>query len=56
VDQVAASTDPRCGLGLISMEERISIVGGEFSTASTPGQGTSIQIRVPYKENGDEQN
>lgn len=56
VEQVPAATDGRRGLGLISMEERVSIVGGEFSLTSLPGQGTTIHIRVPIKENGDDAN
>jgi len=36
------------GLGLISMQERIYLVGGEFAIETTPGVGTSIQARVPW--------
>jgi PAS domain S-box-containing protein len=39
-------TDRR-GLGLISMRERLQLVGGEFSIKSNPGCGTSIRARVP---------
>jgi PAS domain S-box-containing protein len=35
------------GLGLISMRERIHLVGGEFNIASSPGKGTRIVARVP---------
>jgi PAS domain S-box-containing protein len=38
----------RRGLGLISMRERIQLVGGEFSVESEPGCGTTIRARVPY--------
>ena len=38
------------GLGLASMEERVRLVGGELSISSSPGQGTSIQVRVPWPE------
>jgi PAS domain S-box-containing protein len=34
------------GLGLISMSERMHLVGGEFEIASTPGQGTRIVARA----------
>ncbi len=35
------------GLGLISMRERIHLIGGEFQIFSTPGQGTRITARAP---------
>ncbi len=35
------------GLGLISMRERVNLIGGEFVINSTPGDGTSIHARVP---------
>ena len=35
------------GLGLISMRERIHLVGGEFNIRSRPGQGTQITARAP---------
>jgi signal transduction histidine kinase len=46
VDHV--STEPACGgLGLVSMRERATLVGGDFHIESAPGQGTSIYIRLP---------
>jgi PAS domain S-box-containing protein len=35
------------GLGLISMRERMQLVGGEFFIESKPGHGTTIRARVP---------
>jgi len=35
------------GLGLVSMEERAHLAGGEVEIATRPGQGTSIGVRVP---------
>jgi PAS domain S-box-containing protein len=35
------------GLGLISMRERIHLIGGEFQIWSRPGQGTRITARAP---------
>jgi PAS domain S-box-containing protein len=35
------------GLGLISMRERIHLIGGHFQICSTPGQGTRITARAP---------
>ena len=42
-----AAGRPRAGLGLASMEERVRLVGGELFISSSPGQGTSIQVRGP---------
>ena len=39
----------RSGLGLISMRERLQMVGGEFEVKSKPGAGTKIYARVPIK-------
>jgi PAS domain S-box-containing protein len=38
------------GLGLVSMRERLHLLGGEMSVRSSPGGGTSIDARVPLKE------
>ena len=35
------------GLGLVSMEERVLVVGGEFAIDSTPGKGTRVRVAVP---------
>jgi signal transduction histidine kinase/HAMP domain-containing protein len=48
--QVTAAQDPACGFGLLSMEERMSAVGGQFFLTSLPGQGTTIELRVPLQE------
>jgi two-component system CheB/CheR fusion protein len=37
------------GLGLISMEERVRLVGGTLTIDSEPGKGTRVQARVPLK-------
>ena len=38
---------PSGHLGLVSMRERATLVGGEFDVESAPGEGTSVLIRVP---------
>lgn len=38
------------GLGLVSMEERVVLLGGCFEVRSEPGEGTRIQIRLPLRE------
>jgi signal transduction histidine kinase len=35
------------GLGLISMRERLRLVGGHFSIDSEPDRGTRIRVRIP---------
>jgi len=35
------------GLGLVSMRERLNLVGGEISIDSRPSGGTRIDVRVP---------
>lgn len=47
--EVARSTDRRRGLGLVGMQERVGLLGGEFSLDSAPGVGTQISIRVPVE-------
>jgi signal transduction histidine kinase len=37
------------GLGLISMRERIYLLGGVFIIDSTVGFGTNVQAVVPFK-------
>jgi signal transduction histidine kinase len=36
-----------CGLGLISMQERLRLVGGEPSVEFEPTHGTRIPARIP---------
>jgi PAS domain S-box-containing protein len=35
------------GVGLVSMRERVALVGGTFSIVSSPGSGTEINVHVP---------
>lgn len=37
------------GLGLLGMQERSKIIGGEFELESELGKGTTIYVRVPVK-------
>jgi signal transduction histidine kinase len=39
------------GLGLISMRERVHLIGGEFTIDSTPGAGTRIWAQTPLLVN-----
>jgi signal transduction histidine kinase len=47
-DQVLPATTR--GLGLLGMQERIELLGGDLEISSEPGNGTQIHIRVPIKE------
>jgi signal transduction histidine kinase len=38
------------GLGLLGMQERIELLGGDLEIDSTPGAGTQIHIRIPIEE------
>ena len=40
------------GLGLISMEERVRLVNGNFTIRSQPGQGTTVEVFVPLRSKG----
>ncbi len=39
--------EPKGGLGLISMKERVRLVGGSLSIQSTAGAGTKVRVEVP---------
>jgi len=40
------------GLGLISMEERVRLVKGDFTIQSQPGRGTTVEVFVPLGRTG----
>jgi signal transduction histidine kinase len=42
-----ASAGSKAGVGLIGMRERTLLIGGTLEIESTPGQGTSVLVRVP---------
>ena len=41
------NTDATGGLGLVGMNERATLVGGEVEIESKPGAGTTVYVRVP---------
>lgn len=49
---VTLSPDSGRGLGLLGMQERVELLGGQFHIDSAPGFGTRIHIAVPVKEDG----
>ncbi len=49
--QVLYTHDPKGkGLGLRGMQERATILGGEFHLRTAPGKGTTVTVRVPVPE------
>jgi signal transduction histidine kinase len=36
--------------GLVGMRERIKAMNGEFQVLSTPGEGTTLEIRLPLTD------
>jgi two-component system sensor histidine kinase UhpB len=45
-----SSTTENRGIGLITMQERVSLVDGELRIESQPGGGTTLHVRVPIAE------
>ena len=43
------STKGKGGLGLISMQERVRLVGGSFAIMTRAGDGTRVQVRIPLR-------
>ena len=46
-EEMALRTPPNRGLGLLGMRQRVEAVGGSIQVESSPGQGTTIFVRVP---------
>gem|GEM_PF-166302 len=45
---IVESSDPKTGLGLLSLRERTSYFRGNLSIESAPGRGSKIRINVPF--------
>ena len=41
----------RSGFGLRGMEERITLVNGQFRLITSPGKGCCIEVKIPYVNN-----
>ncbi len=48
-DVEAQAKSTRSQWGLLGMQERASLLGGRFDLYSVPGQGTRVQVILPYK-------
>lgn len=46
-DADAVQLDPRRGIGLRNMRERLNSIGGSFEVRATPGAGTILRAEVP---------
>lgn len=42
--------DPRQGIGLMSMKERVATLSGTLTVRSSPGKGTVLRIKIPMSE------
>ncbi len=45
-----AKTSSEKRMGLSSMEQRVDLLLGRISIESTPGKGTKVAIKIPYKD------
>ncbi len=48
--QFLHSTDGLRGMGLLSMRERVTLLGGTLMIDSTPGRGTVVRAEIPWKK------
>jgi two-component system sensor histidine kinase UhpB len=46
-EQVLRRDSTHIGWGLLGIQERTSLLGGQYEITSDPGSGTSIRVRVP---------
>jgi PAS domain S-box-containing protein len=44
---IAADARPGSGIGLVSMRERATALGGQLKISSAPGAGTTIEVTLP---------
>jgi PAS domain S-box-containing protein len=52
VAKMSASTTKRPTFGLTGMKERAALLGGQVTITSSPGQGTTVEVLLPIRENG----
>ncbi len=50
VQDVYARQDTGAGMGLLGMQERAEMLGGQMEISSQPGQGTHVLLRIPTNE------
>ncbi|MFO7320220.1 MAG: HAMP domain-containing protein [Chloroflexota bacterium] len=49
-DVAAVMNAQERGVGLLGIQERVELIGGNLSVESTPGNGTSLIVEVPLNE------
>ena len=42
------------GIGMLSMKERVGIVGGKLQVETVSGRGTTISVGVPVRQQADD--
>lgn len=52
-DPAALAAKPRRGLGLVSVRERLSFIGGKLELQSLPGRGTVAVLSAPLSSHAD---
>ncbi len=53
-DRTSVEAGDDGGLGLIGMEERAAIIGGELELDTGPGEGTRVRLKVPLTPDSDD--
>ena len=49
---VMANYASKTSLGLLNMQERAGLVGGQLKIDTAPGKGTLISLAIPINANG----
>jgi len=55
-DMESTSSSKRVSWGLKGMEERTSLLGGKFEVQSKSGQGTVVEVSIPYLQEETDEN
>ncbi len=50
LEAVESNYNARGSLGLVNMKERARLIGADFHMRSIPGEGTTVELRLPIKE------
>jgi signal transduction histidine kinase len=48
IAKIMGDQTPGNGIGLLGMQERVKLLGGNFNIESQPGQGTCLSITIPW--------
>jgi signal transduction histidine kinase len=51
-DPAAVARDGREHLGLLGMQERVALIGGDFRLHTSPGAGTRVEIEAVVPSTG----